>query len=42
MFKDVQVVDDSSHVEVSVLVGELDSGITDITTLWIVVVTATG
>ncbi len=36
------MVDDSSHVEVGVLVGELDSGVTDITTLWVVVVTTTG
>ena len=42
MFEYVKVVNDSSHVEVGVLVGELDSGISNVSTFRVVVVTSTG
>lgn len=42
MLKDVKVVDDSGHVEVGVLVGELDSGVSYIPSFRVVVVAPTG
>jgi hypothetical protein len=42
VLKDVKVVDDSRHVEVGVLVGELDSGVTYVPAFRVVVVAATG
>ena len=42
MFKYVEVVNDSGHVEVAVLVGELDSGVSNVSTLGVVVVAPTG
>lgn len=42
MLNCVEVVDEPCHVEVGVLVGELDSGISYITTFWVVVVAPTG
>ena len=42
MFKYIKVVNDSSHVEVAVLVGKFDSGISNVSTFGVVVVTSTG
>lgn len=42
MFKDVEVVDNPCHVEVGVLVGKLDSGVTYVTSFRVVVVAPTG
>ena len=42
VLKDIKVVDDSCHVEVGVLVGKLNSGVTHITTFRVVIVAPTG
>ena len=42
VLKDVEVVNYPCHVEVGVLVGELDSGVSYIPTLRVIVVATTG
>ena len=42
MLKNIKMVDDSCHVEVGVLVGKLNSGVTYVSTLRIIIVAPAG
>jgi len=41
MFDDIQMVDNSSHVEVGILVREFNSRVSHVTAFWVVVISST-